>query len=138
MAGYAVDPDRSTITAVVRPRMGPPTLPARVTGTVDLDEAALRAAEGTGDRAGEPAGRRAIEASELSGSIEVSLDGQPPVAVDLAAAAADGPADLCRDEQGQLVLRGRRSAPAGAFGILGPPLINPTVVLTWSLVLDPL
>jgi hypothetical protein len=124
---YRIDPARSSITATVRPPMGRPTVPASVTGEVALD------ADG-----GAHPSPRPLAAGDLHGHLEVSLDGQPPVSIDLARAAADAAAELSHGPDGEVVLRGQRSAPAGAFGILGPPLLNPTVVLSWRLVLAPL
>ena len=117
------------MTAVVRPRMGLPPLPATVEGHVDLDADRHRR-----DRGG--AGR-VVEPGELVGVVRLSLDGQPPTEIDLALAAADTSAELSRGGDDELVLRGQRSAPADAFGILGPPLVNPTLLLSWRLVLTP-
>ena len=119
---YLVDPRRSSIVARVRPPMGPPTVPATVTGELDL---AAGAAPGP------------IGSDQLDGHIQVSLDGQPSVPIDLAQAAADTGAELSQGPDGEVVLRGQRSSPAGAFGIVGPPLLNPTILLSWRLVLDP-
>jgi hypothetical protein len=126
---FRVDPERSSVTAVVRPQMGLPALPATVDGHVDLDPTAIGAAEGGPGRAVEP--------GELVGVVQISLDGQPPTEIDLALAAADTSAELSRGGDDELVLRGQRSAPADAFGILGPPLVNPTLLLSWRLVLHP-
>jgi hypothetical protein len=135
---YGVDPARSSIVAVVRPRMGPPTLPATVTGGVELSDELVRGlADGGAPGADTRAGAHRIEAGELVGTVEVSLDGQPPVAIDLALAAADTVAELSWNHDHDLTLVGQRTAPAGAFGIVGPPLINPSIVLSWRLVLEP-
>ena len=141
MTGYVVDPARSSIVAVVRPRMGPATLPATVTGLVELVDGLF---DGSLDQSADELGAaprtdgaHRIEPGQLAGTIEVSLDGQPPVAIDLALAATDTRAELTRNHDDELVLVGQRTAPAGAFGIVGPPLINPSIVLTWRLVLDP-
>ncbi len=126
---YGVDEARSSITAAVRPPMGPPTIPATVTGQASLELAGDPDADGRPHR---------LSAGEVAGSIEISLDGQPPVAVDLALAAADAAAELSHGPDDEVVLWGQRSAPAGAFGIVGPPLLNPTIVLSWRLVLNPI
>ena len=129
MVRFHIDPERSSVTAAVRPQMGLPNLPATIGGELGLDVAAVDEVEaGTA---------RAIERGELAGVVQISLDGQPPASIDLALAAADSSAELSRGPDGELVLRGQRSSPADAFGIVGPPLVNPTLLLSWRLVLSP-
>jgi len=118
MARYVVDPDRSTVSAVTRPTLGDGPGPAvvAVAGTVEV----------VGDRP--------------SGSITVTLAGDPPAMaeIDLAGTRAELSADLDPSSPDDaLVLQGRTSRAAGAFGLAGPPLLNPTVLLRWRLVLAP-
>jgi hypothetical protein len=118
MTRYVVDPDRSTVSAVARPSLGdgPGATVVAVSGTVDVAD----------DRA--------------SGSITVTLAGDPPPTadIDLAGTRAELSADLDPSSpDGSLVLQGRTSRAAGAFGFAGPPLLNPTVLLRWRLVLAP-
>lgn len=128
MTTHDIDPDRSTSSAVLRPALGAPILDVVVCGEVVLDDEAVAELD-----QGAP---RPLVEGELAGTLRVALDGQPPVGVDLATALIEGVAELSRGPAGELVLRGRRAAPANEFGILGPPLLNPTVVLSWRLVLD--
>jgi hypothetical protein len=116
MADYEIDPERSTATAVRRPPIETEgSIPARVSGEVSFDDE---------DPTIGP-----------SGTIEVTIADRAsrPVAIDLAKAAWD----LGTDERGAVVLHGRATRPAGAFGLGGPPLLNPTVQLSWRLVLVP-
>lgn len=112
VARYRVDPDRSTVTAVARPalegRNG--TTVAEVTGIVDVGD------DGS-----------------TSGSITVTLAGDPPARAEIPLAGTGS--ELATGHDGDLVLHGRTSRPAGAFGRAGPPLLNPTLLLRWRLVL---
>ena len=66
--------------------------------------------------------------------------GSPPVSadIDLDGTAAELAPDLEPGvPDGTLVLRGRTTRPAGAFGLAGPPLLNPTIQISWRLVLAP-
>jgi hypothetical protein len=130
MDRYRIDEARSTISAVVRPPMGLPAIAASVGGHLEIDPRAVPT--------GEHPPARAVEPGQLTGALSICLDDQPAVAVDPAQAAVDGGAELSRGRDGELVLRGQRSSPADAFGVVGPPLINPTLLLSWRLVLDPL
>jgi len=118
MTRYVVDPDRSSVSAVARPSLGPgpgATVVA-VSGTVD------------------------VVADRPSGSITVTLAGDPPARaeIDLADTRAELTADLDPSSPDDaLVLRGRTSRAAGAFGLAGPPLLNPTIQISWRLVLAP-
>src|SRR3954447_6249946 len=118
MTRYVVDPDRSMVNAVARPSLGdgPGATVLSVAGTVD------------------------VVADRPSGSITVTLAGDPPVTteIDLAGTRAELSTDLDPSGPGDtLVLRGRTSRAAGAFGMAGPPLLNPTILLSWRLVLAP-
>jgi len=70
----------------------------------------------------------------VTGSILVTLAGEPDVTTVVPVVAAR--ADLVDGPDGRQVLRGGCSMPAGAFARHGPPLINPTLLLRWRLVLD--
>lgn len=118
MTRYVVDPDRSTVSAVARPSLGdgPGATVVAVSGTVE------------------------VVAGLPSGSITVTLAGNPPVTaeIDLSDTRADVSADLDPSSPDDaLVLRGRTSRAAGAFGLAGPPLLNPTILISWRLVLAP-
>jgi hypothetical protein len=126
---YRIDGARSSVTAAVRPPMGLPTVEASAEGLVEVIPSAIDDLAATAPRTVGP--------GELAGSLQLSLDHQPSVAIDLALAAADTTAELSLGPDGELVLRGQRSAPAEAFGIVGPPLVNPTLLISWRLVLDP-
>jgi len=115
VARYRLDPERSTVSAVLRPQL-------------DTDSAIT---------------------ATIRGEISV-VDGDDPalatgtVRIALAAADHEVPFDLPdthpeidRGPDGELVLRGSASRPAGSFGITGPPLLNPTLVLRWRAVLVP-
>jgi len=102
---YVVDPERSDITASVRPDMGLGPLPVRMTGEVDLDD---------DDRA---AGHLAVIIGD---------DGGAMATVDLTEATVR----VERDD-GVVVLHGTATRPANTFGLGGPPLLNPIVVLRW-------
>ncbi len=129
MARYRIDEDRSTITVEVRPPMGLPRVPAGVAGEVEVADDAVGALGHTSPRL--------LTSSEVAGSLQVIPDGQTARPIDLATAADDAGAELSRGPDEELVLRGRRSSPADAFGIIGPPLVNPTLHLSWRLVLAP-
>ena len=112
MAAYRVDPDRSSVTAVLRPD-GQGALPATIRGVVEVDEQSSSAVRGT---------------------VHVALDDPPAeVALDVSSTRPE----LDRGADGELVLRGSTTRPAGAFGLTGPPLLNLTVVLRWRAVLVP-
>jgi hypothetical protein len=118
MARYVVDPERSTVDAVTRPMLDRRSVPVvtAVAGTVEVD----------GDLP--------------SGTITVTFDGTPPsvAEIDLDGTRPELAPDLEPGVvEGALVLRGRASRPAGAFGLTGPPLLNPTIQLSWRLVLAP-
>ena len=129
MGRYRIDGSRSTITVEVRPPMGLPRVPAHVAGEVEVADEAVKALGHTSPRP--------LTSSEVAGSLQVIPDGQTAVPIDLATAADDARAELSRGSDEELVLRGRRSSPADAFGIIGPPLVNPTLLHSWRLVLDP-
>lgn len=116
MAGYAIDPERSTATAVRRPQLDDAgAMTGTVRGEVELD----------GD---DPT-------VAPTGQIEITLadPGARPVIIDV----ADTAWDLLHDERGEPVLYGRATRPTGAVGLAGPPLLNPVVQLSWRLVLVP-
>jgi hypothetical protein len=50
---------------------------------------------------------------------------------------SDTNAEVEGEGDGERVLRGSATRPAGAFGLIGPPLLNPTVVLRWRATLVP-
>ena len=114
MASFTIDSDRSSVTAVTRPRLtdGPGASVHSVAGRVELDGQAV-----------------------ARGSLTVTLDGDggPTAEIDLSGT----PAEVSIDPEGETVLVGRADRPAGAFGLAGPPLLNPTVQLRWRLVLLP-
>ena len=119
MATYVVDPERSSLTATTRPMLDRRSVPVAtgVTGVVDVVD-------------GVP-----------TGTITVTLEGKSPTVaeIDLVGTSPELTTDLEPGViEGALVLRGRASRPAGAFGVTGPPLINPTIQLSWRLVLAPL
>jgi len=104
---YRVDPERSEVSAVLRPRLdGTGPLAAVVSGTVDVPS--------------------------LTGSLQLAVGGRT---VDLDVAGTVPELDTGRD--GEVLLRGSAERPAGAFGLTGPPLLNPTVLLRWRAVLVP-
>jgi hypothetical protein len=113
VARYVVDPVRSTVSAITRPALGggPGPAVASVTGRVD------------------------VVGNEPAGSITVTLEGPPAATarIDL----EDTTPEVTPGADGTLVLQGGTSRPAGAFGLIGPPLLNPTVLLRWRLVLAP-
>jgi hypothetical protein len=114
VARFTVDPDRSTVTVVDRPRLDPAEgpRPASVTGEVEV-----------------------TDDGSVLGTLRIALDTDPhaPAAIDL----ADTAAELTAGTDGLPVVQGRTSRPAGAFGLTGSPLLNPTVQLRWRLVLRP-
>ncbi len=118
MAHFTVDPDRSTITVLARPRLAPDErpIPATVTGAADV-----------------------ADDGSVTGSLMVTLDpdpvsgSTPPVSIDLAGTSVvrqSGPAD-------QTVVDGHIDRAAAQFGRAGSPLLNPTIQLRWRLVLLP-
>jgi hypothetical protein len=110
VAAYRVDPDRSSVTAVLRPTADRP-LAATIRGTVEVDDRAP---------------------STLDGTVHLALTDPPgEVALDVSSTRPE----LDRGPDGELLLRGSATRPAGAFGLTGPPLLNPTVVLRWRAVL---
>jgi hypothetical protein len=118
MARYLVDPERSSTTATTRPMLDRRTVPVvtSVAGTITVID------------------------DVPSGTIAVTIAGEPPTVVEID--VADSRPELSVDLEpgvvdGTLVLRGRTSRPAGAFGLTGPPLLNPTIQLSWRLVLTP-
>ncbi len=118
MARYVVDPVRSSMTATTRPMLDRRSVPVvtAVTGTIDVVD------------------------DVPSGTITVTLGSEPPTVAEIDLAGT-GP-ELAPDLEpgmvdGGLVLRGRASRSAGAFGMTGPPLLNPTIQLSWRLVLAP-
>ncbi len=117
MTRYRIDPDRSTVTAVARPMLdGHGALEATIAGRLDVVEA-------DGDDGSRIVGQVRIRLA--SGSAELALD------VD------DTSPEVEVDHDGLSVLRGSANRPAGAFGLTGPPLLNPTIVLRWRAVLVP-
>ncbi|MGZ4684096.1 MAG: hypothetical protein ACXWBN_17380 [Acidimicrobiales bacterium] len=118
MTRYVVDPELSSVTTTARPAVGGPGTPVAlsVTGTVDiLDDVP-------------------------SGTITVTFDGETPSVAefDLAGTRTESaPGHEQGPSDGAFVLRGRTSRPAGAFGLTGPPLLNPTILISWRLVLAP-
>ena len=129
MGTYLVDPDRSVVTAVVRPRLddvGP--IEVSVAGEVEL------AGGGEGDEA---------HPAEITGRVRITpaRPGAAVVEIDLSttrpeiAPRRDDHVDPDRD--GDEVLLGAATRPASQFGILGSPLLNPTIVLSWRLHLTP-
>jgi len=118
VARYLVDPDRSTVTVVPRPRLtdtsGP--LPASVTGEVDISDG------GT-----------------VTGSLQITLDGDvggsgQQATIDLAGTTLE----LKPAPDGEhLLLHGRAIRSAGTFGLAGSPLLNPSLELRWRLALTP-
>jgi hypothetical protein len=118
VASYVVDPERSTVSAMPRPRLdGTGSLSARISGQVELPST-------------EPG-----PASDAAGSVVIEVAGapRPQVRIDL---AASGP-EVGRDHEDRLVLDGSAIVPAGDFGLRGSPLLNPTILLRWRLVLEP-
>ena len=112
MAAYRVDAERSTVTAVLRPEAHG-SLEATIHGTVDLE---------------------APPSSRVWGTVRVALADPPgEVAVEVSSTHPE----LDRGPDGELLLRGSTTRPAGVFGLTGPPLLNPTVVLRWRAVLVP-
>ena len=111
---YTVDPERSSISVVARPRLttGPGASVRSVSGTVELDRGAIR-----------------------QGSLTVTLDGDPAPSAVIDLAGAYG--EVTPGPEGKTVLVGRADRPAGAFGLTGPPLLNPTLQFRWRLVLLP-
>jgi hypothetical protein len=110
---YRVDPDRSEISAVVRPRLDPsPALAASLSGSVELPSTAPGPVAATG-------------------TLRVTIADTRPVELDVVGTAPE----LDTGPDGELLLRGSATRPAGAFGLGGPPLLNPTVVLRWRAVL---
>jgi hypothetical protein len=120
VARFRVDPDRSTVTVVDRPRLDPAdgTRPATVTGEVEV-----------------------TDAGEIRGSVAITLvdgdgrggDAGATVTIDLAGTTPE----LTTGPDRRPVVHGRASRPAGAFGLTGSPLLNPTVQLRWRLSLIP-
>ena len=118
VARYLVDPDRSTVTVVPRPRLtdasGP--LPASVTGEVHI-----------------------CDAGTVSGSLRITLDAtaspsEAEATIDLAGTTVE----LKPAPNGEhLLLHGRAIRSAGTFGLAGSPLLNPRLELRWRLVLMP-
>jgi hypothetical protein len=110
---YRIDPDRSEISAVLRPQVdsSPNPRPATIAGVLDVSA--------TGD---------------LSGHVIVTVGESDAVELDVAATRPE--LEVEHDGQHRL-LRGSATRPAGAFGVTGPPLLNPTVVLRWRAVLIP-
>jgi hypothetical protein len=114
---FLVDPARSSVTAVMRPALG-----------------------GAGARRASATGEVYLTDQGIStGSITVTLDAEEPPDSTRAAVIALDPAnnELSEGPDGEPVVQGRTSRPAGAFGLVGPPLLNPTVQLRWHLVLLP-
>jgi len=114
VAWFTVDPDRSTVTVVDRPRLDPAEgpRPASVTGAVEI----------TDDGA-------------VHGTVHIALDADPGTrtAIDLAETAPE----VTTGPDGVPVVVGRASRPAGSFGLTGSPLLNPTVQMRWRLALRP-
>ena len=114
MARFTVDPDRSTVTVVDRPRLDPRTgpRPASVTGEVEVTEDGV-----------------------VHGTLEIALDAEPGAVttIDLAGTTPE----LAVGPDGHPIVQGRTTRPAGAFGLTGSPLLNPTVQLRWRLALRP-
>ncbi len=116
MAGYVIDPERSTVTGVRRPQLddsGAITGTAR--GDVDLD---------VEDRGTAPFGQ-----------IEITL--ADPAARPITVDVAQEPWDIVADPDGQPVLYGRTTRAVGELGLTGPALLNPVIQLSWRLVLTP-
>lgn len=112
MAPYAVDPDRSTVTAVLRAGTDRP-LSATIRGRLELE-----------------GGR-----GPVTGRVQVVVWDAPSNGRELDLDVAATAPEVDRDSEGRLLLRGSASRPAGTFGIAGTPLLNPTVVLRWRAVL---
>ncbi len=118
VASYVVDPERSTVSAVPRPRIdGTGALAATISGRVELASS-------------EPG-----PATGAIGAVVIDVAGvpRPQLRIDV---GATGP-ELTRDHDDELVLDGSAIVPAGDFGLRGSPLLNPTVLLRWRLVLVP-
>jgi hypothetical protein len=113
VTSYRIDPERSTVTAVTRPMLdGHGPLEARIAGRIAIGHGGAL----------------------INGDIRVRLvDGPSEVAIDVAHTSPE--VDV--DQDGVLILRGSATSPAGAFGLTGPPLLNPTVVLRWRAALVP-
>ena len=106
---------------MARPALGGGALAATIAGSVDLGEPT----DGVGSPA--PSGTVRLGVTTVEGQAPVVLE------VDL---GATGP-ELDRGRDGELVLRGSITRPAIELGQLGPPLLNPTIVLRWRAVLVP-
>jgi hypothetical protein len=105
---YRLDPVGSEISAVVRPAVGRRVqLSASISGAVEVPSSAPGPVAATG-------------------ILHVAVD---DTMVDLDVATTRPELDVGRD--GELLLRGSAQRPAGAFGLAGPPMLNPTVVLRW-------
>jgi hypothetical protein len=118
VTSYVVDPERSTVSVVPRPRLdGADPLSATISGRVELATS-------------EPG-----PATGAVGSVVIDVAGvpRPQLQIDLAASAPE----LTRDHDDQLVLDGSAIVPAGDLGLRGSPLLNPTILLRWRLVLLP-
>ena len=114
MARYTIDPARSHVTVVTRPRLGAGAGAAvrSLEGTVELDAGVVRV-----------------------GGLTVTLEGNPAPSAEIDLAAVPG--ELGPGPDGETVLVGRADRPAGVFGLTGPPLLNPTLQFRWRLVLVP-
>jgi hypothetical protein len=130
---YVIEPDGSVVTAVVRPRLddvGP--IEVTVTGEVEL---------AGGDIGGDP-----VHPGEITGRVRITpaRPGATTVEIDLSttrpelAPHREDPAGVDGDGEDTVVLLGSATRPATEFGILGSPLLNPTIVLSWRLRLVPL
>jgi hypothetical protein len=114
VAHYLIDADASRVSVVARPRLsdGPGAVVRAIDGAVEL-----------------------ADGSVAHGALTITLEGDPPPSATLDLGAL--PAMVTSGPGGETVLEGRTDRPAGAFGLAGPPLLNPTLQLRWRLVLVP-
>jgi hypothetical protein len=110
---YRVVPEESSVSAVLRPVLdGRAVLTATIDGRIELDD----------------------PSSAPRGTVRIRLDGTTD---ELVLDVSTTVPEVDRGPAGEVLLRGSTTRPAGTFGLAGPPLLNPTVVLRWRAVLAP-
>ena len=128
MTRYVVDPAGSHVSAVLRPAGATRPRATVVDGEVSLGLGAEIDPEIDLGGGHEPRGTLTVQ-------VELDPDGAgtPPVTVTVEVGGARAAVDTGID--GTPVLHGSATLPAGAVGLNGPPLINPSLVLRWRLAL---